>query len=394
MTQYVVDTIHLMAQNWFLSEPAFYAVYCTQQLEENARIACGVRCGKGRLEYNPLVLEKKSYREIELLFRTEVIRLLLKHPYERRPEGCTDRVIAIGSDITLGDNYCFIHSKEKLPVQTPEAYHLPLGMHYEWYVHELQNQQDSDSPQQDNRNTPPNDSPEEGKDDMSDKSRLWEEDELGRERINQLIERTTEWGSMPAELVERIQVAARPAWSHRHVIQAFRAAVMAESTTLTRMRPNRRTGYLQMGRRRQFVSHLLMAIDVSGSVSQEMIAHFFAVVNQLFSYGIAKMDVLTFDAGITSVMPYQKKQTEIVVTGRGGTLYQPVLDYAQQHAYSGVVIFTDGEGELPTSHQSASLPSALVRPDYHTPILWALSSNMQFTKHASHLEPLGRVCVI
>ena len=134
-----IDTLKLLSENWFLKEPAFFSLLCQQQLEENARMECAIRCGQGRIEYNPLLLSKKNYAEVEQLMRVEMIRLFLKHPYERQPEGCSKEAISIGSDITIGDGYCMLH-KDKLPVHDPAFYHLPLGQYFEWYAKQIQQQ--------------------------------------------------------------------------------------------------------------------------------------------------------------------------------------------------------------------------------------------------------------
>ncbi|MDO4497169.1 MAG: hypothetical protein Q4B58_05000, partial [Bacteroidales bacterium] len=253
--------LKLIAENWFLTEPAYFALYCRQQLQENVNMECAVRCGQGKLEYNPLILKHKNYAETEQLLRIEMIRLYLKHPYERRPEGCCGEAIATGSDITIADGYCTLR-KEKLPLQTPDHYHLPLGQYYEWYAKQLQQQKDSDNNEQQQNNAAQQ---------QSDKSQLWSDDSLKREEIDQLIERTTDWGTMPVDVVERIKASTGTKLRNMHVWQGFHGAILNSHRRLTRMRPNRRTSFLQMGSTRQFDTHLLVAIDVSGSVTDEVL---------------------------------------------------------------------------------------------------------------------------
>lgn len=45
---------------------------------------CPFRVGQGRLEYNSSLLDGKTFYEVEQLMRIELIRLFLKHPYERQ----------------------------------------------------------------------------------------------------------------------------------------------------------------------------------------------------------------------------------------------------------------------------------------------------------------------
>lgn len=45
------DRFKQLAERWFLTEPAFFAIYCSHALTMNPRINCYMRIGKGRLEY-------------------------------------------------------------------------------------------------------------------------------------------------------------------------------------------------------------------------------------------------------------------------------------------------------------------------------------------------------
>lgn len=281
----VDEMIQEMSEQWFLTQPVLYGVFCMQQRVANPRMDCAVRVGQGRLEYNPLILAHRNYRDTEVLFRTEMIRLLLGHPYQRRPEGASDEVIGLGSDITLGDNYCFVHSRDKLPVQTPEAYHLPLGMPYEWYVRELQQKDNDNSPDSDN---PMNDFDADDRKRESALSQLWREDELREQQLDTFLDHIADWGQLPMELVERIRVARKSKVRAHDLWNGYRARLLGSARVLTRTRPNRRTGYLQMGSRRTFTTRLLVAVDVSCSVSPEVLSRFYSAINRYFTYAVAE----------------------------------------------------------------------------------------------------------
>lgn len=384
----VSETIALMAENWFLREPVFYALYCRLDRHENPAMACPVRVGQGRLEYNPLLLGRLNYRDTELVFRTEMIRLLLRHPYQRRPEGCSDEIVGLGSNITIGDNYCVIHTKDPLPVQTPEAYHLPLGMHYEWYCRELGRQSDqSQQPDTQEQQTNAPRTPE--KEHFQALVELWQEDELLEEQVNTLITETEDWGDMPAELVSRIRAAAARRIPRGAILDGFRASVLSSRHLLTRFRPNRRTGWQQMGSRREYSAQILVALDVSCSVSDRDVASFLATVERLFSYGVCRIDWMTFDAEVREVSSRRPgPETEIV--GRGGTNFQPVLDYAiglsplssspfARPTYDGLIILTDGHA-----------PAPVWRSPHHPHLLWALTTS----QYADPLRLTGRVLEI
>jgi len=385
----VAETLKLIGENWFLTEPAYFALYCKQQLQENVNMECAVRCGKGRIEYNPLILSHKNYAETEQLMRIELIRLYLKHPYERRPEGCGGKAIAIGSDITIADGYCSLR-KEKLPLQTPDFYHLPLGQYYEWYAKQLQNNEDNESEQGLTLGNYPLSERSEwirkgsvpGSD--SSKSELWGDDSLQRQLIDELIERTTDWGTMPADIVERIQASTGARLRNNLVWQGFQGAILKSQRKLTRMRPNRRTGFLQMGSTRQSVTRLLVAIDVSGSIEETMLADFYSAINRVFRNGQVEIDLCQFDISLGPIEPMKQARKEVIVTGRGGTSFQPVIDYIASHKeYDGLLILTDGKAPEP------ALPNF-----WHTPLLWVCHSRECYEANKGWMRNSGRVCYL
>ena len=402
---HATDLLHLISENWFLQEPAFFALYCQQQLHENPRMECAFRCGQGRIEYNPLLLEHKDYADAEQLMRIELIRLFLKHPYERQPDGCCREAMAVGSDVTIADGYCMLHH-DKLPLRTPGYYHLPLGQYYEWYAKAVQQQLDDerrdnprsrpsqgapDNSSADDRDSD-NDSSESSASD-ADKSALWQEDSLQRQRIDDLINRTTDWGTLPAQVVERIQASTRSRIDSRLVWQGFRSAIISSQRSLTRMRPNRRTGFLQMGSRRQFDTRLLIAIDVSGSVTADMLSAFYGAVNRLFCYGMAQIDLCQFDAEMGDVQAYDRAQTSVEVCGRGGTSFQPVIDYLYAHAelYDGLLILTDGQAPPPAIPSSGDRKSARQHAS-RIPILWVCHDRAAYDAHHGWMQQFGRCC--
>jgi predicted metal-dependent peptidase len=406
---FVNETLKLISENWFLQEPAFFALLCQQQLTENVRMESPIRCGQGRLEYNPLLLSRKNYAEVEQLMRVEMIRLFLKHPYERQPEGCSKEALSIGSDITIGDGYCMLH-KEKLPVRDPGYYHLPLGQYYEWYAKQIQGQKQEDERQKDsqsNQNDPSNQSNQSNQNNQNnpktlstspfnnpedkDKSQLWRDDEMQRLRINELINRTTDWGTLPGEIVEQIKASTKAKINNRHIWEGFHSTILSSQRHLTRMRPNRRTGFLQMGSMRQFDTHLLIAIDTSGSITESMLENFYGSINRMFRYGIVKIDLCQFDAEMSPIEPLQHTQRTVQVKGRGGTSYQPIFDYIMHkpHDYDGLIILTDGQAPPPTSEGILLKKGAKY---LHTPILWVCNDKVSYEVSHEWMEKTGRCC--
>lgn len=409
----VKETIDDISQRWFLSEPAYFSLFCMQKREENVRMECAVRCGDGTIQYNPLLLAKKSYSEVEQLLRIELIRLFLKHPYERQPDGCSREAMAMGSDCTIEDGYCF---KEKLPLKGPGFYHLPLGQWYEWYAKEIQKQKqgdkndyadrdnssnngnssadnsDSNNQEQNSEKNIGNDNSgnNDGNGDSESKSAeakagLWREDEMRRTQINDIINRTNDWGSIPGEIIEKIKASTQAQINNSNVFQGFRSSILSSNRELTRMRPNRRTGFQQMGNHRQYDTRLLVAIDVSGSITDAQLSDFYTIVNRLFRHGVAQLDCMQFDCKLGEIKPMQRTSTEIEIIGRGGTDYQLVFDYISSHEnhYDGLMILTDGQAPVP------KVPQRNI-----TKVLWVCCDKQAYEASHTWMETFGRCCYL
>ena len=385
----------LISENWFLQEPAFFALYCTQKLQENVRMECALRCGQGFIEYNPLIIEKKNYAEVEQLMRIEMIRLFLKHPYERQPDGCSREAMALGSDCTIEDGYCFLD--ENFPLNGPGFYHLPMGETYEFYAKKIQEQAKKDDNDNHNDNEKHSNSdkhndnngdstnPNHSNQAASDKAGLWREDAVRRSQINDLIDRTNDWGSMPGDVIEKIKASTKAHINNSYIMQGFRSSVISSHRQLTRMKPNRRTGFLQMGNSRQFDTSLLVAVDVSGSITETQIADFYSTVNRIFRFGIAQIDCVQFDSTLGEVKPLKHANNEIEVTGRGGTDFQPIFDYiaTTNGKYDGLMILTDGQAPIPV------IPD---KRQYH--ILWVCCDKNAYEANKEWMQKSGRVCFI
>ena len=127
------ERIQKEVEQWFLTEPVFFAVYCSHRLVMNANMQCPLRSGKGRIEYNPTIIEAMPDTMLRDLMRIEVIRILLQHPYARQPMGCPSIVLQKASDMVISPAYNLAWAN----LAHPEDFELPTGQHYEWYAYRL-----------------------------------------------------------------------------------------------------------------------------------------------------------------------------------------------------------------------------------------------------------------
>ena len=361
---------HILEQ-WFISEPALFSVLCLHELVQNTQMSCPLRSGRKKIEYNPDIVREMTDIALEEALRAEAIRILLKHPYERRPEGCSQQTMGLASNLVVGDNY----SHPRFRIETPQEYGLQKGMNYEWYARMIEQNQDQAS----SGNEPDNG----GSDKFRALAELWEEDELTVQMINEVINTVKSWGSLGGRFAEMLQASVKAKINWRNVFAGFRASIISSKRNLTRMRPNRRTGFENMGSRRQFDTKLLVAVDVSGSVSTASLRYFYGVINSAFRYGFSAVDVIQFDCGVRSVQSLKKVIRDVAIVGRGGTSFQEPVDYAHENGYDGLVILTDGYA-----------PEPVIPEGFKTGILWVCEDEQCHTVHKKWMERSGRTCVM
>jgi len=92
---------------------------------------------------------------------------------------------------------------------------------------------------------------------------------------------------------------------------------------------------------------ILIAVDTSGSVSNQELSDFFSEISHIYKAG-ARVTILECDTKISANYEFTGKFTG-KVHGRGGTNFQPPVDYYREHLkeYSALIYFTDGECYLP-----------------------------------------------
>ena len=374
------ETIQSIAENWFLCEPVFFDVLYRHQIVANEKMECPIRSGKGRVEYNPSLLKDFHQKTIEKKLGIEMIRILLKHPYERQPDGCRPEEQIAGSDMVIAPSY------KIADLIQPAMYNLPDGQNYEWYVKQLiqQRPEEKEDKNADGEGTAlKNDIPN-NKD--NGYTGLWEEDPMQMCEINEIILSSTNWGSVPGQMVEVIYQSTRGRVKYESILREFYASALSDNRRLTRSRPSRRFGFEQMGSFYKYMPKLIVALDCSGSVSSENLGIYLHILSQFFKYGIQGIDVITFDTIVNKEVTKLKKtkDKQIAIKGRGGTDFQPVVDYFCKHIdYDGMMIVTDGYAPVP------QVPSFLKNK-----LLWIIDNKQCFESSRHRFSKTGRVCRI
>lgn len=132
----------------------------------------------------------------------------------------------------------------------------------------------------------------------ADVAELWDKDEEMTDSVNQQIQKaqkTNQWGSISGDFQEILTASLKIPMDYRRILSQFRACIISQRRKLTLMKPNRRYGFEFMGSQFEPKTHLLVAVDVSGSIETEDLQNFFSIINRFFSYGVEAINVIAFD---------------------------------------------------------------------------------------------------
>lgn len=248
----------------------------------------------------------------------------------------------------------------------PETYGLPRGKSSMWYYTQLQNnktfQQQCASGAF-------------GKDGVlshiMSSHEMWEdvkEDIVAKEFAKDIIRKAKDlcngktYGSIPLEVIQQIEDLLKKEkaivpWNR--ILRQFVASCAESVLDYTVKRISRRFN-TRPGTRKGDVLRLAVAVDTSGSISDEQLKIFFNEIRWIWKNGVF-VTVYEADCHIAAVYKFNGKFNG-KVHGRGGTDLEPVLKDVEGK-YDGLIYFTDFEAPVITRR-------------YKIPVLWVLHSTM------------------
>lgn len=152
-------------------------------------------------------------------------------------------------------------------------------------------------------------------------------------------------GTIPGEfqgIIERLRHVEPPKFDWRSYVRRFAGGSNEIFTKKLRRKENRRFDE-NPGLKIKNKRHLLVAIDTSGSVSDKEVKEFLNEIHHIHKTG-SEVTVLQCDTTIRSIEKFKPNQ-DIVLHGRGGTDFDPVLEYYNENTrkYTCMFYLTDGE---------------------------------------------------
>ena len=360
-----------------------------------AGVRINPRTGRYEMVYNPEFFEKMTPVERAGVLKHEFYHLVYEHVTGRLPPEGLTKMWNIATDLAINSHLIGeLPEGGCIPQQEPfEEY--PLNQSAEFYFNMLKNDEqfnkDPDQGQGEGDSADSGDqqgdSPSNGgglPDSLDDHSGWGDDVEQGmkevaeqrlKEDLKQIVDEINSsgkgWGSVGAETRRQIQDFITPKVDWRKVLRYFIKTSQRANKRSTVRRLNRRFPYIHAGRKVTRTANIAISIDQSGSVSDQMLALFFAELQSLSKY--ATFTIIPFDTDVARdqiwVWKKGKRHTwERVLTG--GTDFNPPTEYVNGQNFDGHLILTDmmAPKPKPSKVQRAwvTIPEYAENPYFHT----------------------------
>jgi len=205
---------------------------------------------------------------------------------------------------------------------------------------------------------------------MMGSHQMWEEamkDPLVREFVKDIVAKAKnlcgkDYGDISGEVLAQIDdllEKKRPIVPWNRVLRQFAASATESNLSYTVKRLSKRYG-TRPGTRKEDVLNLAVAVDTSGSISDQQLVVFFNEIRWIWKNG-ASITIYEADAAICAEYKFKGKFTG-EVHGRGGTDLEPVLKEVERR-YDALIYFTD-------------FYAPHIKKRYNIPILWVLTTEL------------------
>ena len=162
-------------------------------------------------------------------------------------------------------------------------------------------------------------------------------------------------GEIPSGVEERVEeVYKNFQIDWRVILKRFLTGRGRMITRKSYKRQSRRYEELP-GTKRSIGVDALIAIDESGSISDSLVQSFYQELRDINKITGTSMMVVRFDTDCSLPVPLNSFVVESKRMKRGGTDFRPVFQLADEQKIPLLIIFTDGDGEAPSSANQNTL---------------------------------------
>jgi predicted metal-dependent peptidase len=378
--------LKLHAFRLLMEEPFFAAL--SRKIEKREDRSIPTACvyvnpdtAQFEMAYNPEFLASLPEEQVRGVLKHEFYHLIFEHVTNRAPAGVPPKTWNIAADLAINS-----HLRGELPdwVCMPGVgafEDLPLGQTAEWYLAQLKDNEGEGDGSGSGEGQPGEGEPGEGEpgegqqgggqpgdgeapgggqfDDHSkwdDGKMPAETSAMAKERLKQAMKEAAKeasqsangWGTVSADVKKEILKRLETKVDWKKVMRYFIKTSQRASKSSTVRRINRRYAYIHPGKKVKRQAKIAIAIDQSGSVSDQMLEDFFSELNSLAK--LASFTVIPFDTEVDQKLVYEWKKGKNHKTKRvmcGGTCFNAPTDYVNANSFDGVIILTDMEAPKP-----------------------------------------------
>jgi predicted metal-dependent peptidase len=371
--------LQLHAYRLLMDEPFFAAL--SRKIEKRACTAiptAGVRVdpetAQFEMIYNPEFFASLPEEHVRGVLKHEFYHLIFDHVTSRKPEGVNPKAWNIAADLAINS-----HLQGELPEMAcmpgvgPFA-EMPLHKTAEWYLANLPQKEEGEGEGEGSESGDGDASGESGGEGQPsagnpgsfDDHSGWSEsgdspeqeaaNQMAKERLKQAMKEAASeasqsakgWGSMSGEVKQEILKRLETKVDWKKVLRYFIKTSQRAARRSSVKRINKRYAYIHPGKKTQRQAKIAIAIDQSGSVSDDMLQNFFGELNKLAK--LAEFTVVPFDTQVDESKVYvwkkgQNKAAERVLCG--GTCFDAPTEYVNKNSFDGVIILTDMEAPKP-----------------------------------------------
>ncbi len=383
--------LKLHAYRLLMDEPFFACL--SRKLEKKpdrsiktAGVYVNKQTGQFEMIYNPEFLDSLPEDQIKGVLKHEFYHLIFEHVTSRKPEGVPHKTWNIAADLAINS-----HLVGELPAfacmpGVGPFENLPRHRSAEWYLKHITDDQvdqcgegAGDSEAAEGGEPKPGSGQlddHSGWDDKADSPAQEAAKQMAKERLKQAMKEAAQeaskspngWGSIGGDLKKDILKKLETKVDWKKVLRYFIKTSQRANKSSTVRRINKRYAYIHPGKKVKRQAKIAIAIDQSGSVSDDMLEKFFGELNKLSK--LAAFTVIPFDTSVDEKLVYEWKQGKAHKAERvmcGGTCFDAPTEYVNKRGdFDGVIILTDMEAPAPkrckaqrmwmTDEQGASRP--------------------------------------
>jgi len=376
--------LNIHVHRLLMDEPFFAAL--SRRMDKRATAAiptAGVTVteeGKLQMVYNPKFFAPLSDESRKDILKHEFYHIVFQHVTGGRFLSFRDmaqserKIHNIAMDLAINGNLPNLPEGACFPGKGPFA-HLEPHKSAEHYLRELRKMQkegegegqgEGEGEGQPGEGGTPgngqgNGNPLDGMDSFDDHSGWDEVDEqtkqIAEERVKEFIKDAVEeanssgrgWGSVPSNCRKEIIASISTKVDWRKVLRYFVKQSQKANKRSTVRKINKRYPYQHPGKKATRTAKIAIAIDQSGSVSDDMLSAFFAELNSLAK--IAEFTVIPFDTRVDPDKNFVWKKgmsRKRERTMHGGTCFNaPTKFVNEKGGFDGLIVCTDMEAPKP-----------------------------------------------